>query len=242
MPIVQRCSGSTHCRGPTHPAVGATVGGPKLVELEGIEPSSAKCSTTVLRPFPSLRLCGYRSAGSKGLASSAGSFPEVSVLSRRQRSFPAVHHRFCCRAAVNRPRVPSLVARYLFSSCYQAARARSTSESASVWLPRFKSLSNSGRTPVSQPQRRNRSAPGAPCQYALARQVYTGDLGRPTVTRESDWHEVEPTGTNVTGVSGGGPPPWPVGFPYRHRVGRWPGACRGSCARGRSPARAWPGR
>ena len=36
----------------------------------------------------------------------AGSFPEVSGLSRRQRSLPAVHHRFCCRAAVIWPRAP----------------------------------------------------------------------------------------------------------------------------------------
>jgi hypothetical protein len=40
----------------------------------------------------------------------AGSFPGVSVLSRRQRSLPAVLRRFCCRAATDRPRVPLLVA------------------------------------------------------------------------------------------------------------------------------------
>ena len=37
-----------------------------------------------------LRLCGCRTAGSVGLAeeAAAGSFPDVSGLSRRQRSFP----------------------------------------------------------------------------------------------------------------------------------------------------------
>ena len=39
----------------------------------------------------------------------ARSFPEVSGLSRRQRSLPAVRHCFCCRAAVARPRAPLLV-------------------------------------------------------------------------------------------------------------------------------------
>jgi hypothetical protein len=60
------------------------------VELRGIEPRSAKRLSSVLRPFPRLRFYGYRTAGSVGLAEEAapGSFPEVSGLSRRQRSFP----------------------------------------------------------------------------------------------------------------------------------------------------------
>jgi hypothetical protein len=41
--------------------------------------------------------------------STVGSFPDVSGLSRRQRSLPAVHPHFCCRAVGVRPRVPSLV-------------------------------------------------------------------------------------------------------------------------------------
>jgi hypothetical protein len=81
-----------------------------LVELEGIEPSSAKCVTNELRPFPSY---GLRSPRGRVLMT-AGSFPGVSGLSRRQRSLPAVLHCFCCRAAVDRPRVPLRVAVTLY--------------------------------------------------------------------------------------------------------------------------------
>ena len=57
------------------------------MELEGIEPSSAERQPTVLRPFPSLRLYGCRTAGSVELSLTAGSFPDASGLSRRQQSF-----------------------------------------------------------------------------------------------------------------------------------------------------------
>src|SRR5687767_1833414 len=60
--------------------------------------------------IPGSRLYGCRTAGSEGLSPTAGSFPDVSGLSHRQRSLPAVLHRFCCRAAMDRPRVPSRVA------------------------------------------------------------------------------------------------------------------------------------
>jgi site-specific DNA recombinase len=81
-----------------------------LVELEGIEPSSVGRSPPALRPFPCLWLNGCQPAGSGGPEGpTASSFRGVSVLSRRQRSLPAVRHRFCCRAAVARPRVPLLV-------------------------------------------------------------------------------------------------------------------------------------
>ena len=43
------------------------------------------------------------------------SFPGVSGLSRRQRSLPAVLHRFCCQAAVDRPRQPRRAARCVTS-------------------------------------------------------------------------------------------------------------------------------
>jgi len=64
----------------------------------------------VLRPqrLPSPRVDGTHEE------CTAGSFPDVSVLSRRQRSLPAVHHRFCCRAAVVRPRAPLLVTMTLY--------------------------------------------------------------------------------------------------------------------------------
>ena len=80
------------------------------MELEGIEPSSAKCETYALRPFP---IYGLRPPRGRVLMT-AGSFPGVSGLSHRQRSLPAVLHCFCCRAAVDRPRVPLRVAVTLY--------------------------------------------------------------------------------------------------------------------------------
>jgi len=61
------------------------------------------------------RVRGCAAASSPGrverrAAPTAGSFSDVSVLSRRQWSLPTVLHRFCCRAAVNRPRVALLLA------------------------------------------------------------------------------------------------------------------------------------
>ena len=55
----------------------------------------------------------------------AGSFPEASGLSRRQPCFPAVILRFCCRAAVDRPRAASRLTVSLTSPDDQAARANS---------------------------------------------------------------------------------------------------------------------
>jgi hypothetical protein len=62
------------------------------VELGGIEPPSIGRRAPVLRPFPCLALTegrrrvAYRAAP-EGLVVTAGSFPEVSVLPRLQRSF-----------------------------------------------------------------------------------------------------------------------------------------------------------
>ena len=63
-----------------------------------------------LRPFP---IYGSR-LPRRRVVVTAGSFPGVSGLSRRQRSLPAVLHCFCCRAAVDRPRVLSRVAGTLY--------------------------------------------------------------------------------------------------------------------------------
>ena len=96
------------------------------MELEGIEPSSAEGSSHVLRPFPVRRSNGYDNAGSPGPK------PDRRVFPRCQRSFPpsavfpAVTHRFCCRAAASRPRVPSLVA----VSLYNLTRSGGESEIA----------------------------------------------------------------------------------------------------------------
>ena len=80
------------------------------MELGGIEPPSAVGKTFTLRPFPGVWLAVATLPGQAGReAQPSDLFSDVSGLSRRQRSFPAVHHRFCCRAAVVWPRVPLLV-------------------------------------------------------------------------------------------------------------------------------------
>ncbi len=66
--------------------------------------------------IPALRPRGlpHRRVGGPHEEVTPGSFPGASGLSRRQWSFPTVHPRFCCRAAVIRPRAPSLVTILLF--------------------------------------------------------------------------------------------------------------------------------
>ena len=117
-----------------------------MVELEGIEPSSVGWLPAALRPFPCLWLMAATLPGELG---HKGPPPELSpgsgVFPVSQRSFPAVHYRFWCQAAAVRPRVPLLVAMILYLLTSQAARTRS-SVSASLLVPRFGSLSNSGRT------------------------------------------------------------------------------------------------
>src|SRR5699024_558820 len=106
----------------------------------------------------------------------AGSLPgqlacaSVPSVPRCQRSFTppaffhAVNHHFCCRAVAIRPRAPLLVTMSLLArSDDQAARAKSPS--ALLWLPRFTSLSYSGRIDGFQSPRRNRSAP---CQRTVS--------------------------------------------------------------------------
>ena len=81
------------------------------------------------------------SVGSYDLA--AGSFSGVSSLSYSQRSFPAVHHYFCCQAVVVRPRESLLVPMTLYRL---VIRRRERHESCRVLFAPFWSLSNSGRT------------------------------------------------------------------------------------------------
>ncbi len=60
--------------------------------------------------IPEFVVFGIHSAGSVGSDDhTPGSFSDVIGLSQRQRSFPAVHHYFCCQAVVIRPRVSLLV-------------------------------------------------------------------------------------------------------------------------------------
>ena len=113
------------------------------------------------------------------------------VFPRCQRSFPpsavfaAVILCFCCRAAVDRPRVPSRVAMTLDHLMDQAARAKSPS--ALLFGAPFRSLSNSGRTSDSRSRRRNRSAPcdvGSKCTGRAVVVRRRGIRGRATARGE----------------------------------------------------------
>ena len=60
--------------------------------------------------IPEVVVFGIHTAGSvESEDITAGSFSGVSSLSYSQRSFPAVHHYFCCQAVVVRPRESLLV-------------------------------------------------------------------------------------------------------------------------------------
>ena len=75
----------------------------------------------------------------------AGSFPDVSGLSRRQWSFPTVHPRFCCRAAWIWPRAPLLVTILLFYLLKKIRRRERTAHFwRFIWCPRLTSLKQLG--------------------------------------------------------------------------------------------------
>ena len=94
--------------------------------------------------IPEVVVFGTHTAGSVGSDDlTAGSFSGVSSLSYSQRSFPAVHHYFCCQAVVVRPRESLLVPMTLYRL---VIRRRERHESCRVLFAPFWSLSNSGRT------------------------------------------------------------------------------------------------
>ena len=94
--------------------------------------------------IPELVVFGIHTAGSvESEDITAGSFSGVSSLSYSQRSFPAVHHYFCCQAVVVRPRESLLVPMTLYRL---VIRRRERHESCRVLFAPFWSLSNSGRT------------------------------------------------------------------------------------------------
>ena len=69
----------------------------------------------MLRPFPSLWLLAATPPGRAGHEGPATrSFPRVSGLSLLSAVYPGCLHRFCCRVAVDRPRVPLPVAMTLY--------------------------------------------------------------------------------------------------------------------------------
>ena len=94
--------------------------------------------------IPEVVVFGIHTAGSvESEDITAGSFSGVSSLSYSQRSFPAVHHYFCCQAVVIRPRESLLVPMTLYRL---VIRRRERHESCRVLFAPFWSLSNSGRT------------------------------------------------------------------------------------------------
>ena len=94
--------------------------------------------------IPEVVVFGIHTAGSvESEDITAGSFSGVSSLSYSQRSFPAVHHYFCCQAVVVRPRESLLVPMTLYRL---VIRRRERHESCRVLFAPFWSLSNSGRT------------------------------------------------------------------------------------------------
>ena len=112
--------------------------------------------------IPELVVFGIHTAGSvESEDITAGSFSGVSSLSYSQRSFPAVHHYFCCQAVVVRPRESLLVPMTLYR-LNQAARA--TRELPCLVCPVLESEQLRSHDPTKQPPRRNRSAP---CQIAI---------------------------------------------------------------------------
>lgn len=115
-----------------------------IVELGGIEPPSARWSPNLLRPFPTLRLTAAGPAGRLARRPTAGSFPDVSGLSRCQWSLPTVHPRFCCRAAVIRPRAPSLVTIFLLQTDQIRLRERTAHSWRFFCCPRLTSLKQLG--------------------------------------------------------------------------------------------------
>ena len=96
------------------------------MELGGIEPPSIRQRAPVLRPFPSSPLTqGHRRVGwpSPHDGGPRIVFPISHQSFLTPPVFPAVIPRFCCRAAVDRPRAPLLVTMSLRSPEDQAARA-----------------------------------------------------------------------------------------------------------------------
>src|SRR3546814_9851078 len=68
---------------------------------------------TTIPEITPLRLASRRVESARRVRA-AGSFPDVSGLSRRQWSLPTVRRCFCCRAAATWPRAPSPVTGALY--------------------------------------------------------------------------------------------------------------------------------
>ena len=106
------------------------------VELGGIEPPSIRRRTPALRPFPTTRLTqSHRRVGCLGCPGLRHVFPCGQRSFTPSAVFPTVILRFCCRAAVNRPRAPFLVTMSLRHLTDQAARANCSS--AILWVAPF---------------------------------------------------------------------------------------------------------
>ena len=132
----------------------------------------------------------------------------------RSAFFPAVIPRFCCRAAVDRPRAPFLVTMSLYN--LRIRRQERTAGWQFCFLPRLTILSKSGRTLGHRNSCRNLSAPITSMRCHSTATV--GDCFRRCLCVGDPFRD-------------------------RCRVGRpfWPGpdACRLWCDLGREPTRPW---
>jgi hypothetical protein len=133
-----------------------------VVELEGIEPSSVRRLPDPLRPFPSSWLTAASSPGRVGPEARPSDLsPMSAVFAGCQWSFPTVHHRFWCQAAMVRPRVPLLVAMTLCYLIRSGGESEIVRSGVSLGAPFKESEQLRSHAVASWSRRRNRSAPCA---------------------------------------------------------------------------------
>ena len=173
----------------------------------------------MLRPFPSPWLLAATPPGRAGHEDPAtGSFPRVSGLSQLSAVCPSCLHRFCCRVAVDRPRVPLPVAMTL----YCLTRSGSESEIVRIGVSLGAPFLESGQLrshdtptaigvetdqPREWPRPEGRDACGCQvlgCQESASQGYRRGETGRP------------PARVQLSGV---GVETWPAGPPDRPLVG-----------------------
>ena len=173
----------------------------------------------MLRPFPSLWLLAATPPGRAGHEGPATrSFPRVSGLSLLSAVYPGCLHRFCCRVAVDRPRVPLPVAMTL----YRLTRSGGESEIVRIGVSLGAPFLESGQlrshdTPtaigVETDQPRGWPRPGGRgvcvCKYSVVKDP-----------RSQGYRRVETGHPSVrVRLSGVGVETWPAGPPDRPPVG-----------------------
>ncbi len=139
------------------------------------------------------------SPGRLGRSPAAGSFSDVSGLSRRQWSFPTVLHRFCCRAAVNRPRVALLLAMTLRYLTRSGGKSEIVLIGVSVVAP-FKESEQLRSHDAASVSNVETDQPRV-IQGCLSRIAPEGDLHSTAPSPKGAWHL---QGSKVPGTSGPG--------------------------------------